>query len=378
MELNTLQTVSLWGFITACVFGAVAFKTNFCTMGAVSDWVNMGDKRRLRAWLLAIAVAIIGTQAMVAGGMIKMNNVIALNPNFSWLACLVGGAIFGVGMTLGSGCGQRTLVRLGAGNLKSLLVVLMIGVTAYATFRGILYFIPRDWLWPVQIKLAEKGIMDQSAVAIVAGISNVELTAVLRMWIALLCGGGLLVYCFMDRGFRGSFDNILAGLVVGGAIVAGWYITGVIGQDEFEPVATESMTFILPTGDMVNYLMTYTGAAVNFGIATVTGLIAGSFIYSVLSGRFRFEAFSSLADMGRHITGGALMGIGGVVGFGCTIGQGVTGLSTLSAGALLTLSGIVFGSALTMKIEYHQLEQAGFVKALGQSLRELLAGRVTT
>ena len=334
MELNTLQQVSLWGFVAACVFGAVAFKTNFCTMGAVSDWVNMGDKRRLRAWMLAIAIAILGTQAMVATGMIELNNVISLNPIFSWLACLVGGAIFGIGMTLGSGCGQRTLVRLGGGNL--------------------------------------------SAVAIISGVGGFELTGTLRMFIAGLAGIGLLVYCFMDRHFRTSFDNILAGFVVGGAIVAGWYITGVLGKDEFEPVPAQSMTFILPAGDMVNYLMTYTGAAINFGVATVLGLIAGAFLYSVATKQFRLEGFSSCADMARHVAGGLLMGIGGIVGFGCTIGQGVTGLSTLSVGALLTFIGIVFGSALTMKIQYHQLDEAGLVKAVALSLRELMSGRITT
>ena len=378
MELTILQTVSLWGFITAVIFGAVAYKTNFCTMGAVSDWVNMGDKRRLRAWILAIAVAIVGTQYLVATDMIQFENVISLNPNFSWLACLVGGAIFGIGMTLGSGCGQRTLVRLGGGNLKSLLVVLVIAVTAFATFRGVLYFIPREWLWPVQINLAERGIADQSAVAIVSGISSMEASNTLRWLITGVIGAALLLYCFIDAQFRRSFDNILAGLVVGGSIVAGWYITGVLGKDEFEPVAAESMTFILPTGNTVNYLMTYTGASINFGIAAVLGLIAGSFLFSVLTRQFRFEGFSSLADMARHVAGGLLMGIGGVVGFGCTIGQGVTGLSTLSVGALLTFIGIVFGSALTMKIQYHQLEEVGFVKALTISFGELVRGRVTT
>jgi len=378
MELSNLQYVSLWGFVVACVFGAVAFKTNFCTMGAISDWVNMGDKRRLRAWLLAIAIAILGTQILVLTGKVELNNVISLNPSFSWLACLLGGAIFGVGMTLGSGCGQRTLVRLGAGNLKSLLVILIIGVTAYATFRGVLYFIPREWLWPVQIDLKARGIADQSAVSIIAGIGGIESPHNLRMILAGVAGVGLLVFCFSNQQFRRSFDNILAGLVVGAAIVAGWYITGVLGKDEFEPIPAESMSFILPSGNMVNYLMTYTGATINFGIAAVLGLIAGAFVYSVTTRQFRLEGFTSLADMGRHIAGGLLMGVGGIVGFGCTIGQGVTGLSTLSVGALLTFIGIVLGSALTMKIQYHQLEDAGFMKALGMALRELITGHVTT
>jgi len=372
MELTLIQKTALWGFIVAAIFGAVAYKTNFCTMGAVSDWVNMGDKRRLRAWILAMGIAVVGTQGLMVFGPLELKEVISLNPAFSWLACLVGGVVFGIGMTLGSGCGQRTLVRLGAGNMKSLLVVVLIGITAYATFRGILYFIPRQWLWPVQIQLPAHGIPDQSLVAVAGGLADLGMGQWVRGVIASAAGFILIGYAFMSGDFRRSGDNILAGVVVGLAIVAGWYITGIAGRDEFEPVPVESMSFILPTGNMVNYLMTYTGAAINFGIATVLGLVAGSFLYSVATRQFRLEGFSSRGDTMRHIFGGVLMGIGGIVGFGCTIGQGVSGISTLSMGALLTTFGIIFGSALTMKVEYYRMDDLSFVGALARSLRDML------
>lgn len=370
MQLETYQQVALWGFLVAAVFGAVAYRTNFCTMGAVSDWVVMGDTGRLRAWFLAIGIAILGTQALVLNGKVNLSDTLYLNPNFSWLACVAGGLLFGVGMTLASGCGQRTLVRLGAGNLKSLLVVLLVGVTAYTTFRGLLAFAPRDIFWPVQVKLGEYGIADQSLASILVGMASLGDTTTIRMIVTGIMGLLLVAFAFKDAQFRRSFDNILAGLTVGLAVVAGWYITGVMGYDEFEPVQAESMSFILPTGDAVSYLMTWTGTRIDFAIAAVFGLIAGAFIYSVVTRRFRLEGFTSTADMMRHVIGAVLMGFGGIVGFGCTIGQGVTGVSTLSVGSLVTLASIIFGSALTIRIQYHQMDEMGFMRALVQALRD--------
>lgn len=371
MELGTIHEVAAWGFALAAVFGAIACRTNFCTMGAISDWVNFGDKGRLRAWALGIGVAILGTQGLVLAGTVDLGSAIYLTPNFSWLACLVGGLMFGVGMTLASGCGQRSLVRMGAGNLKSLVVVIVMGVTAYTTFRGLLAFGPRSIFWPVQVRLEDHGIEAQSLVAIIAGIGDFEQTAVLRVFVALLIALALLAYALSDGAFRRSFDNLLAGSSLGILIVAGWYITGVVGLDDFEPIPVESMSFILPSGDAVSYVMTYTGATIKFGVAIVLGVIAGAFAYSIMTRQFRFEGFTSLADTGRHVVGALLMGFGGIVGFGCTIGQGVSGMSTLSIGSMLTLAAIVLGAAVTMKIQYHLLDEQSFGTALRLTLSDL-------
>jgi uncharacterized membrane protein YedE/YeeE len=368
-EMNVVHTVALYGFLLALLFGAVAYKTDFCTMGAVSDWVNFGDKRRLRAWFLAMGIAMFGTQILHIQGDIDFSGVPSLMPNFSWLACAVGGFIFGVGMTLGSGCVQRSLVRLGGGNMKSLLVLLVLGLTAYATFRGLLYVIPYDYLWTVPLNLEEHGIADQSVVAVAAFLTGIENSNTLRVAITALFGFGFIAYAFKDGGFRKSFDNILAGAAIGLIIVGCWYLTGVIGNDDFEPQPVESMSFVLPVGNTLQYFMTYTGSTINFGIATVLGLISGAFLYALISRRFRFEGFASVPDMRNHILGGVLMGIGGVVGFGCTVGQGVTGMSTLSLGSALTLVAIIFGSALTMKFHFHR-EDKGFFSALRAALAD--------
>jgi len=366
-DWEPVYRVALFGGIIGAVFGAVAFRTNFCTMGAVSDWVNMGSKDRLRAWLLAIGIAILGTQYLAATGRVDLGQAIYLTSNFGWLGHIVGGFLFGVGMTLASGCGQRTLVRLGGGNLKSLLVVLLLGLTAYMTMRGILALVRVNVIEVTNVQLAgSQGIGRLLATA--AGVDDV---ASVDRILALLLGGGLVAYAFAAATFRRSLDNIVAGIIVGLIIPAGWYVTGVVGFDDFDPVRLESYTFIAPTAESLMYLLTFTGSTIGFGVAAVFGVILGALIYSVLSGRFRIETFADRGDMIRHIVGGIAMGFGGVLALGCTIGQGVTGMSTLALGSLISLLSIVFGSALTMKVEYYRLDDLGFMAALRQALSDM-------
>ena len=371
MEWEPVYRVALLSFLIAMVFGAVVNKTNFCTMGAVSDWVNMGSKDRLRAWFLAIGIAILTTQAMQYKGIIDVNEAIYLTPNFGWLGYLLGGFLFGVGMTLASGCGQRTLVRVGGGNLKSLVVMILLGLTAYMTMRGLLALVRVNAIEVTNIDLAAKGITDQGIGTLISSALGIENSTLISRIVALLLGGGLVVYAFLGKEFRRSFDNILAGLVIGLIIPAGWYVTGVIGFDDFDPVRLESYTFIAPTGQALMYLQTFTGSTINFGIAAVGGVILGSFLYVILTGKFRLETFSDRGDMIRHMLGGVLMGFGGVLALGCTIGQGITGMSTLALGSLMALISIIFGSALMMKIQYYRLDDESFLSALRHSLADM-------
>jgi len=371
MDWEVVYRVAAFGFAIGIAFGAVANKTNFCTMGAVSDWVNMGSKDRLRAWFLAIGVAIIASQIMQARGMIDLNEAIYLTPNFGWLGHIVGGFLFGVGMTLASGCGQRTLVRLGGGNLKSLLVMLLLGLTAYMTMRGLLALVRVNAIEVTNVDLAASGITNQGIGTLISAAAGLQNTALVNGVVATLLGGGLVIYAFAAKSFRRSFDNILAGIAVGLIIPAGWYVTGVIGFDDFDPVRLESYTFIAPTGESLMYLLTFTGSTISFGVAAVFGVILGSFLYVILTGRFRLETFTDRSDMLRHIVGGIAMGFGGVLALGCTIGQGVTGMSTLALGSLLSLISIVFGSALAMKVEYYRLDDMSYVRALRLSLSDM-------
>jgi len=365
MEWEPVHQIALLALLVGVVFGATTSKTNFCTMGAISDWVNIGSKDRLRAWFLAIGIAILASQTMHATGVININDAFYLTPNFGWLGYLLGGFLFGIGMTLASGCGQRTLARVGSGNLKSLVVLTILGLTAYMTMRGLLALIRVNVIEVSNINLAKSGIADQGMGTLLAAATGLEDIARVDLVLAILLGGGLVIFAFASKTFRGSFDNVLAGITIGLLIPAGWYITGVVGFDDFEPMRFESLTFIGPTGESLMYLMTFTGSVINFGIAAVFGVILGSFLYAILSGRFHVETFTDHADMVRHIVGAILMGFGGVLALGCTIGQGITGMSTLATGS------IIFGCALTLKVEYYRLDDMTFFGALRQSLRDM-------
>ena len=355
MDWEPVYRVATLGFVVGIVFGAVVNKTNFCTMGAVSDWINIGSKDRLRAWFLAIGIAILVSQFMQYRGMVDLGGAIYLTSNFGWLGHIVGGFLFGVGMTLGSGCGQRTLVRVGGGNLKSLVVLIFLGLTAYMTMRGLLALLRVNVFEKANINLAAAGMAGQGIDTFIATALGIDSAATISWVVALGLGGGLVVYAFAARSFRHSFDNILAGVVIGLIIPAGWYVTGVIGFDDFDPARLESYTFIAPTGESLMYLMTFTGSTIDFGVAAVGGVIVGSFLYAVFARKFHIETFTDRGDMLRHIAGGIAMGFGGVLALGCTIGQGITGMSTLALGSLLSLISIIAGSAVTMKIQYRNL-----------------------
>ena len=371
-EISNLHLVALLGFIVASIFGFVGNKTHFCVMGAISDVINMGSKGRLSAWFLAIGIAILGAQFLFIQGLVDLNASIYLSPNLYILSYVLGGVLFGIGMTLAAGCGQRNLIRVGGGNLKALVVILVLGITAYTTMRGLLALVRLNWVYAVNADLTNQGINDQSLISYVGALLKLESTEWLRKVGGFLIAAGFITYAFKHKEFRKSIDNITAGVVIGGCVVAAWYITGYLGQDDFEPVTPQGMAFIGPTGNAISYLMTFTGAQINFGIAVALGMVVGSFLYAIMSNSFRIETFSNRSEMISHLVGAVLMGFGGVLSFGCTIGQGVTGMSTLAMGSIMALVSIIFGSALTMKVQYHILDEKGFMEALSASLSELL------
>ena len=370
-EFAPVHHVAAWGFVLAAVFGFVANKTNFCTMGAVSDMLHMGSRGRLGAWFFAMGLAILGTQGLHAAGLVDLAGAMYLTPNFGWLGYVAGGIAFGVGMTLAAGCGQRNLVRFGSGNLKALVVLLVLGITAYTTVRGLLGLARITVFEAPNVDLEMHGLDDQGVATLLTPVLGMEDAGSVRTALAVLLGGGLVAFALAQSTFRRSADNLLAGVVIGAVITGGWFVTGYVGNDDFEPVPLESMTFVAPTGNVINYLMTFTGSTINFGIAAVLGMIVGSFVYAVTSGSFRVETFGTRSEMVSHLAGGLLMGFGGVLALGCTIGQGVTGVSTLAAGSLIAVASIIFGSAITMKVEYHMLDEKGFAAALRAGLREL-------
>ena len=347
-ELPIGVIIASIGFVIGIIFGATAQHTNFCTMGALSDIVFMGNWSRFRAWVLAIAITIILSQTLQLNGIVDLNKSIYLTTNFGWAGAIIGGLIFGFGMTLAGGCGNKTLVRLGAGNLKSLIVIIFLGMFAYMTLRGFIGPVRLELEALTVIDLKEKGFTSQGIPELLASLFGAnEQTA--RWIVAGLFAIGLLYFCFKDTDFRNSPKDIAAGIVIGILIPLAWYLTGVIGNDDFDPTPLASFTFIAPSGDAIQYLMTFTGSTINFGIATVGGVIVGSFLMAKSKGEFMIESFTTTNDFIRHIIGAAMMGTGGVIALGCTIGQGITGMSTLALGSLIALGAILFGGVLGLK-----------------------------
>lgn len=368
MDASVLtKTVVWWGFGLGIVFGFIANKTNFCTMGAVSDVVNMGHWGRMRAWLLAIAVAMIGTNMLAYFGYLDLSKTLYTGASFPWLAYIVGGLCFGVGMTLASGCANKTLVRIGGGNLRSVVVFIFLGFAAMATLKGILGAFRVNVLQAPAVTIQlEHG---QTLPALLSGIGGLS-SNTLQLAIACVTGLAILIFVFKDKKFRKNLDNNLAGLIIGLLVIGGWYVTGHLGFGENPDTLemtylgtnshlAESMSFVAPTAYTLEYWAYWTDASniITFGVATVFGVGIGSFLYALITKSFRWEAFSSVPDMFYHIIGGTLMGFGGVTAMGCTIGHGITGVSTLSLGSFLALASIVAGSAITMKIQYSFMMQ---------------------
>ena len=365
-----LATLVIWGgFGLAFVFGLIANKSNFCTMGAISDVVNMGHWGRVRMWLLAIAVAIAGTGALALSGQIDLGKAAVQRPVLNWLSLALGGLIFGVGMTIAGGCVNKNLLRLGGGSLRSLVVLVFMAIAAYMTLKGLFGQWRATLLDPVNLDLGARGWTDQSLGSALSRLLGLDArtAALAALTVVVLV---LLVFVLKDRRFRGNGLQLLGGTVLGLVVVAGWYLTGHIGYGEnpetLETVyhatnsrTLESLSFVGPTAYGLELLMLWTDKSLHlsFGIASVIGVVLGSLAMALISGNFRWEGFASLADLRTQLLGAVLMGFGGVTAMGCTIGQGLSGISTLAIGSFIAVAGIVLGSTLMLKLMLWQAER---------------------
>lgn len=349
-ELEPLQLALLGGLIIGALFGGIAQATAFCSSGAILDLVRDGNGNRLRAWGLAAAVAIFSTQLLLRFVIVDVRKSIYLTVPLTVAGPVLGGLMFGIGMILAQGCAARNLFRLGGGNLRALVVVIVFSVAAYAAMRGILA--------PGRLVLEALTRADVGALGIPELLARrLSVTAETARWSTALGGAGILgALCFASPAFRSSPRNIAAGLGIGLLVTAGWYLTGALARDDFNPAPLASLTFVAPLGDSLQYVMIFTGMSANFGIALVGGVILGSFVVALARGRFRIEGFADQGDFLRQLVGATLMGMGGVLAMGCTIGQGLTGLSTLSSGSLLAAMSICLGGFLGARLTRGRVE----------------------
>jgi uncharacterized protein len=369
-DLSLLTAQVLWAsFALSFVFGAIAQRTHFCIMGAVSDIVNMGDWARMRQWGMAAGVAMLGFAALAYGGLIDPTKTLYASGRWIWLSAAVGGLMFGFGMVLASGCGSKTLVRIGGGSLKSMVVFLVLGVSAFATLKG-------------ATAVARVATVDRIAVdfATNAALSNWLAAAsgmplrTAGLALAIVLGGALVLWALV--GFLRAEEranNLLAGLGIGLVVVAMWWVSGHLGYVPEHPdtlqeafLATnsgraEALSFVSPVAYAIDWFMFFSDKSkvLTIGIVSVFGVVAGSAVCALLMRTFRWEGFGGTEDVANHLAGGALMGVGGVTAMGCTVGQGLSGVSTLSATSFVAVVAILVGAVAAFKYQMWRLDRIG-------------------
>ena len=341
---NSGAILSVGGFVIGFIFGAIVIVTNFCTMGAIADIVTAGDYRRFRSWVLAAAVALIGTQALTAAGLLHIEQSVHLRGGLHWFGSIAGGLIFGFGMVLAGGCPSRTIARAGAGDMRALTALLVVALFAHITMGGLLG--PARLLIENTTVAAMPGGAPPSLPHLVAGFAVPDSIGTAQIALAGTLAAAALLYCFASGPFRRAPRHILAGVTVGACTVAGWVLTTLAHDDfVFVPVSPTSLSFVRPLADSFDYVTRFTGMiAMEFGVALMLGAFAGALAAALATGRFRLQGFANSADTGRTLAGAALMGVGGVLALGCSIGQGVSGLSTLAVGSFIAVAAIISGA----------------------------------
>jgi uncharacterized membrane protein YedE/YeeE len=365
VDIASLSTqVVVAAFVLGAVFGALVHRTDFCTMGSVADIVGYGDWTRMRQWAMAIAVAVAGATLLATFGVIEPADSFYTTKRFTPLAYVVGGALFGFGMVLAGGCGSKALVRAGAGSLKGLVVVCVLGLVAYMSLRGVLAVVRVRAIESVGFDLATT--QDLPALLTAGGAS----LGAARLAVAGLIAAALFTFVLRDRAAL-TTQTVVGGVGVGAVIVAVWFVSGHLGHVAEHPQTLEevylrtnsgrmeALSFVAPVAWTLDYLMFFsdTSKVVTVGVASVGGVFAGALLSALLGGRFRWEGFRDTEDTANHLAGGALMGFGGVTAMGCTIGQGLSGVSMLAAGSMITLAAIVAGAVAGLRYQAWRVER---------------------
>jgi hypothetical protein len=344
MESLPAWALGLSGLGVGAIAGFGTRRAQLCSFGAIEDALMGGDTRRLRVFGLALGLAILGTQALVVAGLLDPDHTAYVATGFPWLSILLGGLLFGVGMALVGTCSFGSLVRLGSGDLRSLIVVLVFGAAAYATLRGVFADFRISVLEEFALALPGIGRSDfSSALSFLAQVD-------LRPLVAAVAGLILITLAFGHRRLWRAPRLLTAGVLLGSCVVAGWALTGLFADDFIEPQRPQSLTFVAPVGKTIYATILDTGSLADFGVGTVFGVVLGSWIAARIADEFRWEAFDDHHEMRRHLTGAVFMGIGGILAGGCTIGQGLTAGSMLAFSWPLAVGGMIVGARLGIAV----------------------------
>jgi len=340
IELSDAGLATLFGFGGGCVLGLAARLARFRTLGAIEDAYYGGSRERIMMWPLALGVSIFSAFLLAHLGLANLQASVYLRFELSIGASVAGGVLFGVGMALAGNCGFGALSRLGGGDIRSLLLVLVIGIAAYAAAIGPLA--------EIRLALFPRSEVSGGAPHGLAhlferhfGLPGLTLASIIA---AILVGVALL-----DRGFRRNGPALFWSAMVGLAVTSGWWGTTWISEHGFDVVSIESHTFTMPLGEGLLQVMSSTGAGGGFSVGSVAGVIVGSFVGAKIKRQFRWEACDDPRELSRQIFGAILMGIGGVIALGCSVGQGMSAFSVLAISAPITAASIGVGAVVGLR-----------------------------
>jgi uncharacterized protein len=357
-----LQSASAWvpaicGFALGGAVGFFVRRAKLCSFGAIEDALIGGDGRRLRVFGLSLGLAILGTQSLVLTGILDPQATSYVPPALPLIAILIGSIVFGIGMAMVGTCGFGSLVRLGAGDLRSLVVVLILGAAAYATLRGLLAGVRIGILENFALAMPDGTASD------IAALTSRGIGIDIRIVLTTIAGAGLCWLALSDRRLLRAPRLLTAGVVLGLATVAGWAVTTLLGDDFDSALRPQSLTFVSTVGKALFAGLLNVTAFADFGVMSVFGVVTGSCLAAWHAAELRWEAFDDDHEMRRHLAGAVLMGIGGILAGGCTIGQGITAGSMLALSWPIAVGGMIVGARI------------GIALLLGASPRELLQAR---
>lgn len=337
--LSEEQMLALVGLLGGLALGLAARLGRFCTLGAIEDALYAGDGTRVRMWGVAIGIAMLGSFGLIGAGALDVSRTIYLGIGFQPAASAIGGLLFGYGMALAGNCGYGALARLGGGDLRALMIVLVMGLAAYATIAGPLAYLRVAVFPPAPADGVTPGLAH--ALAGLLGTSPV--------WIGLAAGLVILMVSLWSRGVWARRVSICWGIVVGAAIISGWAGTQWVADVGFSAAPVVSHTFAAPLGETMLYGMTASARTLSFGIGSVAGVVIGAFLGCVIKRQFRWEACEDPRELRRQLAGATLMGIGAVLAMGCSIGQGLSAISLLAYSAPIVMAGIFAGAWLGLR-----------------------------
>ncbi len=344
MSDDQLQlAVTLLGFIGGAVFGFAARTAHFCTLGAMEEAYYGAERTRLRTWMLAVGVAIAITQYLDLSGIIDLGRSWRLSGHIPVGGAVIGGLMFGFGMALVGTCAFGMLVRLGGGDMRALLSSLVLGIVGFMTMSGV--FARLRLMTIEQLSVDLPPLTSQMIPKLLFGDSRAAQLALAALLVTALVGWAL-----SSARYRAKNRHILAALALGLSIGWGWLVTSTLGQETLYPQQPDSYSFVHPIGQSILWLMIASGASASFAVGGVFGLIAGAFLAAWRQGEIVWEGYDAAHEMRRHLFGAALMGMGGILAGGCTIGQGMTGVAALSLTAFLAIASIIAGALLGIRL----------------------------